>query len=93
MNFRGLSCKTLRFRQKLTRIIKKVKKEWEKEEWRRYECGNYTDIDEENHCPHCGMDDEPNKLVRVRKWKLRRLAKEGKVWTKYPRYWEGRLAQ
>jgi len=63
-----------------------VKKEWEKEEWRRYKCGNYTDIDE-NHCTHCGIDDEPSKLVKVRKWKLRRLAKKGKVWTKHPVRW------
>ena len=92
MNFKGLFWRALRLWQKLTQVIEKVKKEWEKEEWKQYKCGNYTDIDE-NHCPSCGMETEPSKIVKVRKWKLRRLVKKGKVWTKHVAGWERRLSQ
>jgi hypothetical protein len=75
------------FRKGVARLIKRVIEEWkEKQEWRRYICGIYTDLDEEKHCPVCGFEKE-SEIVIVRKLMLRWLAKRGKVWTKHPVKW------
>ncbi len=72
--------------QRFLHIIKKIQKDWGKQEWKLYKCGNYTDIDEK-HCPGCGLNDEPNKIVNIRRWRVKRLAKKGRVWTKHPTRW------
>jgi len=86
MNFRGLIRKTLRSQQKPIRFIKNLMRDLERREWKRYHCGNYADIDE-CHCPVHNLEDEPNSIVKVWGWQIRRLAKRGKVWTKYPQRW------
>ncbi len=75
--------KPLSFWQKVVRFARRTIKEWkEKQEWRRYDCGIYTDLDVEKRCPVCGLE-EKSKEVIVRKLVLRWLIWRGRVWTKH----------
>jgi len=58
-----------------------------KELWKKCDCGSVTDPDED-HCPICGPDKNPKpELVELDESEIRRLAEEGKVWTKHPARW------
>lgn len=92
MNFRDLIRRALKFWQRVIYSIKNLANDLERREWRRYHCGNYTDIDE-LRCPAHGLEDEPNKIVKLWRWQIRRLAKKGKVWTKYASDLERRRSQ
>ena len=73
------------FLWKRIHLVKRLITEWrEKQKWRRYNCCKiHTDLDEVQRCPACG-NSGVSEIVLLRKSKLRRLVKKGKIWTKHP---------
>ena len=67
-----------------------------KEQWEKCSyCGIITDPDEEN-CPKRGLEDNPKhvlQLVELDIEEVKKLWKEGKVWTKHLAEVERRLSQ
>jgi hypothetical protein len=58
-----------------------------KEPWKKCECGRITDPDEDR-CPMCGPYKNPKpELIELDENEIRKLVKEGKVWTKHPARW------
>jgi len=86
VNLTYLVRKTLRIYRKPIRLIRNITISLERKEWKRYHCGNYTDLDE-CRCPAHGLECEPSKTIKMWGWQIRILTKRGRVWTKYPSRW------
>jgi len=67
-----------------------------KEQWKKCSyCGIITDIDEKD-CPKRGLKDNPEhalQIVELSEEEVKKLYKEGKVWTKHVTALEKRLSQ
>jgi len=86
MDLTSLVRKTLNFRRKSAHLAGSIKINLERKEWKRYSCGNYTDLDE-FRCPAHGLECQPSKITKMWGWQIKILTKEGRVWTKYPLRW------
>ena len=86
MNLTDLVRKTPRLCRKPAHLFRDMKISLERKEWKRYHCGNYTDLDE-CRCPAHGLEYEPSKIMKMWGWQIRILVKRGRVWTKHTQDW------